>query len=157
MSPGDHGVSTDFPFQRRDVYGALVAAVKGMRTMGLVSADDHACSIVVKPVAGLLSFRRDIVLAVIETSQGSSSIVADVSPRATRRFSGPLDAGQDRRNIGAIMDATSSELGRRPPGHDDGPASADDARIADMKSLLDRGFITQEEFDRWSAEIRNGR
>ena len=123
--------------------------------MKLVDADDQACRVVVKPVASPLSFRRDIVFSVSATSADSSSVNALVPPRASRLFSGPLDAGQDRRNISSILDAISCELSRRPPV-DHEPASADDARIADMKSLLDRGFITQQEFDRWSAEIRGG-
>jgi hypothetical protein len=152
----DTEMKTEYPYARGQVYRALVAAVKGMRTMKLVSTDDQARSIVVRPVASPFSFRRDIVLSVLEVSSGSATICAHVSPRATRLFSGPLDAGQDRRNFSAIIDATSSELSSRPPAHDE-PLTADDARIADMRSLLERGFITQQEFERWSADIREGR
>lgn len=155
MSQTDSEANVEYPYPQRAVYDALVAAVRDMRTMKLVSTDDHACRIVVKTVASPLSFRRDVVLSVSATSADSSRISAQVPSRATRLFSGPLDAGQDRRNISAINDATSSELSRHPPVHHE-PLSADAARVADMKSLLDRGFITQQEFDKWSAEIRSG-
>lgn len=155
MSRTDSEANLEYPYPQRDFYGALVAAVRDMRTMKLVSADDHACRIVVKPVAGPPSFRRDIVLSISATSADSSRVHAEVPPRATRLFSGPFDAGQDRRNISAIHDATSTELSRHPPLHHE-PLSANATRITDMESLLDRGFITQREFDKWSAEIRGG-
>ncbi len=153
--PTDSEGDVEYPFASRDVYEALVSAIQSMRTMRLVSSNEVEGRVVIKPIASPLSFRRDIVLSVKGTSPGSASIHAEVPPRTTRLFSGPLDSGQDRRNISAIIDATSAELNRRPPVRG-GPASADDARIADMKSLLDRGFITQEEYERWSAEIRGG-
>ena len=154
-SPTDRQSSAEYPYAQRDVHDALVAAVKSMWTMKLVGDDVSTGRVVVKPVGSILSWSRNVVLTVVATPAGTSRISADAPPRANRLLGGAFDTGQFRRNIAAIFDATSSELSRRPPLDAD-RHSADSARIAELQSFLDRGFITQEEFDRWSADIRGG-
>ena len=152
-SPTDRQGSVEFPHAQRDVHGALVAAVKGMWTMKLVSDDVSTGRVVVKPVGSILSWSRNLVFSVVATPAGTSRVSADAPPRPSLLLGATFDTGQYLRNIDAIIDATSSELSRHPPVHGS-PHSADSARIAELRSLLDRGFITQEEFDKWSAEIR---
>jgi hypothetical protein len=138
------------------VYAALVAAVKGMRTMRLVSDDESSGCVAVKPVGSLLSWSRNILFFVVATTAGTSKVSAEAPPRVNALLGGAFDTGQYLRNIDAVINATSSELSRRPPAHAV-PHSADAARIAELQSFLDRGFISQDEFDRWTAEIRGDR
>ena len=143
----------EYPYERRDVFDALVAAVKSMRTMKLVSDDESSGRVVVKPVGSFLSWSRNILFSIVATSTGTARVSADAPPRPNPVLGGSFDVGQYLRNIDAILNATSSELSRRSPVHAS-PQSADSARIAELQSFLDRGFITPEEYDRWTAEIR---
>lgn len=152
-SPADNQGNAEYPYAQREVYEALVAAIKGMRTMRLVSVDESRGRVVVKPVGSALSWSRNMLISVVATPAGTSKVSADSPPRANPVLGGAFDTGQYRRNIDAIIDATSSELGRHPPIHAS-PHSAASARIAELQSLLGRGFISRVEFDKWSAEIR---
>ena len=156
MTPSTGGQgSVDYPYAPRDVHDALVAAVEGMRTMRLVSDDESSGLVVVKPVGGLLSWSRNILFSVVATAAGTSKVSAEAPPRANALLGGAFDTGQYLRNVDAVINATSSELSRRSPAHMS-PHGADSGRIAELQSFLDRDFISQEEFDRWTAGIRDG-
>jgi hypothetical protein len=155
-SPTDGGSSIEYPYAQRDVYDALVAAVNSMWTMKLVSDDESTGSVIVKPVGSLLSWSRNVSFSVVATAAGTSRVSAEAPPSRKGLLGLTYDPGQYYRNVGAIHDALSSELRSHPPIHASSQ-SEESARLAELQSFLDRGFISPEEFDRWSGALRGGR
>lgn len=156
----EHSSEVDYPYSKRDVFGAVVAAL-GDLNIGVADSDELSGRISANTGISLTSFGERVSITLIEQPNGHTLLqISSASKSAVGTFIGNpiMNAGCNGRIVDRIFSATSDKLQtsgasivttKARESVEEGPA----ARIAQAKALLDGGLITQSEYDQKRAEI----
>lgn len=156
MSLVDHEGSVEYPFSKKTVFDALMEAAPKIDGLDLDSADEVSGRIVFKAGVSLASWGENIPVQLVEVSPTRTQMKVMSSPKTGIMFGGAMDLGKNRRNIEKIIGAVSDVLANKP-AEVGKPKSAFVASTTDelikLKSLLDSGVLTQEEFDEQKKRV----
>lgn len=149
MSIVDHEGSVEYPFSQKTVFDAVLRAANNMDSFSLDSADELSGRVVLKTGVSLVSWGENIPIQLIKEAPTRTLVKILSTPKTGVLFGGANDWGKNRRNIEKIISAISSELEKvnaeNAPNTPSSTATID--AIVKLKSLLDSGALTQEEFD----------
>jgi hypothetical protein len=149
MSIVDHTQDTVVPYAPDDVFRAAKDALGNRSEFKVESADEVTRMIQLKAGISLMSWGENIT-ATISLNPGGSAISVLSTPKTGVLGGGMLDGGKNRRNINSVLSAISSELPKYKKFVASAPTDANsdtDLQLRKMKSLLDDGIISQDEFD----------
>lgn len=156
MSLVDHEGSVEYPFSKKTVFDALMEAAPKIDGLDLDSADEVSGRIIFKAGVSLVSWGENIPVQLVEVAPTRTQMKVMSSPKTGILFGGAMDLGKNRRNIEKIISAVSDVLANKP-AEAGKPKSAFVASTTDelikLKSLLDSGVLTQEEFDEQKKRV----
>lgn len=158
MSFLDHEGGAEFPYHRDDVFEALVEAIPTIKGMRLDKTDRLSGHILAKAGISLMSWGENIPISLVEVSPGRTRINVISTPKTGVLFGGAFDLGKNRRNIENILEATSKILSRKPPVKTNSTSSPKESltsaqRISQLKELLDKGLINNDDYESKKADI----
>ena len=150
----------EFPFSRDVVFDAVCQAVAGISHMRIDTSDKAAGHILVRTSINLLNFGERIPIQVSALEDHKTKVQITSTPKGGIWVAGPIDFGRNRKNIDKILAATSSILLSRKPEQTipevkqaDGITTSVADELKKLKSLLDEGILTQEEFAAQKAKL----
>ncbi len=156
MSLVDHEGSVEYPFSKKTVFDALMEAAPKIDGLELDSADEVSGRVVFKAGVSLASWGENIPVQLVEVATTRTQMKVMSSPKTGIMFGGAMDLGKNRRNIEKIISAVSDVLANKPAEVEKpkpvAVASTTDELIK-LKSLLDSGVLTQEEFDEQKKRV----
>ena len=156
MSLVDHEGSVEYPFSKKTVFDALMEAAPKIDGLELDSADEVSGRVVFKAGVSLASWEENIPVQLVEVATTRTQMKVMSSPKTGIMFGGAMDLGKNRRNIEKIISAVSDVLANKPAEVENpkpvAVASTTDELIK-LKSLLDSGVLTQEEFDEQKKRV----
>lgn len=156
MSLVDHEGCVEYPYSKKTVFDALMEASNKIEGISLDSADEVSGRVVFKAGVSLASWGENIPVQLVEVSPTITQMKVMSSPKTGIMFGGAMDLGKNRRNIEKIISAVSDVLANKP-AEVEKPKAAPIASTTDelikLKSLLDSGVLTQEEFDEQKKRI----
>ena len=156
MSLVDHEGSVEYPFSKKTVFDALMEAAPKIDGLELDSADEVSGRVVFKAGVSLASWGENIPVQLVEVAPTRTQMKVMSSPKTGIMFGGAMDLGKNRRNIEKIISAVSDVLANKPAEVEKPkPAAAVSTtdELIKLKSLLDSGVLTQEEFDEQKKRI----
>lgn len=156
MSLVDHEGIVEYPFSKKTVFDALMEAAPHIDGLELDSADEVSGRLTFKAGVSFASWGENIPVQLIEVTPTRTQMKVLSSPKTGIMFGGAMDLGKNRRNIEKIISAVSDVLAKKPADVSKAkPAStvstADE--LIKLKSLLDSGVLSQEEFDEQKKKI----
>ena len=112
--------------------------------------------VVFKAGVSLASWGENIPVQLVEVAATRTQMKVMSSPKTGIMFGGAMDLGKNRRNIEKIISAVSEVLAHKPaevekPQHAAVVSTTDE--LIKLKSLLDSGVLTQEEFDEQKKRV----
>jgi len=110
MSFLDHQGESEFPFNKKTVFEAMVKAIPTVKGLKIDSADELQGRIVVKAGISWSSWGENIPIQLSEVSEKKTTIKITSSPKTGILGGGALDFGKNKKNIELILSATSSYL-----------------------------------------------
>lgn len=147
----DHNGESEFPFRKDTVFDAVCKAVPKVNGMKINNSDKLSGRIMVKAGVTLWSWGENIPIQLTSLSETKTKMQITSSPKTGVMFGGAMDMGKNRKNIEKIIAETSKILSTLPPEAQTKEETKTSSSVADeiqkMKSLLDSGVLTQEEFD----------
>ena len=153
----DHEGGAEFPYHKDDVFGALVKAIPTVKGFKIDKADKLTGHILAKAGVSLMSWGENIPISIVEVSPGRTRVSITSTPKTGAMFGGAFDLGKNRKNIEDILEATSKILSSKPPVKSDAAkqqvAMDPTQRISKLKELLDKGLISNDEFEKKKADI----
>ena len=156
MSLVDHEGSVEYPFSKKTVFDALIEAAPKIDGLELNSADEVSCRVTFKTGVSLASWGENIPVQLIEVAPARTQMKVISSPKTGIMFGGAMDLGKNRRNIEKIISAVSDVLAKKTAEvvkKNSGPMISTTDELIKLKSLLDSGVLTQEEFDEQKKKI----
>ncbi len=159
MSYLDKKGEAEFPFHRDVVFDAICQTVAGFDSMTIDTADKLSGRIMVKTGINFLNFGERIPIQLSALDDTKTKVQITSSPKGGVWLAGPIDFGRNQKNINKILGATSALLSARKPevakqtvSHDEGITDSVADELKKLKSLLDEGVLTQEEF--WAQKSK---
>lgn len=150
----------DYPFNSDIVFDAVCQAIASIGHMRIDTTDKTTGRIMVRTNVNLLNFGERIPIQVSEIDSATTKVQVTSSPKGGIWLAGPFDFGRNRNNIDKILSATSSILSSRKAAPQKVGAKNNEAitnSVADelkkLKSLVDEGILTQEEFVAQKARL----
>lgn len=156
MSLVDHEGSVEYPYSKKIVFDTLMEAAPKIDGLELDSADEVSGRVTFKAGVSLASWGENIPVQLIEVAPTRTQMKVMSSPKTGIMFGGAMDLGKNRRNIEKIISAVSDVLAKKPAEvAKPKPASTGSAtdELIKLKSLLDSGVLTQDEFDEQKKKI----
>lgn len=156
MSLVDYEGSVEYPFSKKAVFDALMEAVPKIEGLDLDSADEVSGRVVFKAGVSLASWGENIPVQLVEVAPTRTQMKVMSSPKTGIMFGGAMDLGKNRRNIEKIISAVSDVLAKKPAETENQKPAAvvsTTDELIKLKSLLDSGALTQEEFDQQKKRI----
>ena len=125
--------------------------------MKIEKSDKLSGHILVKAGASLMSWGENIPISVAEIAYGKTRVDVLSTPKTGILFGGALDFGKNRGNIEKILEGTSRELSKYPPVPPQTsqklPEGDISGRLQKLKSLLDSGAISNDDYEKRKREI----
>ncbi len=109
----DHEGGAEFPFDKEDVFEALVEAITNISGMEIDKFDVLSGKIIVKNGITLTYRGEDIPIYVKEVSPGITRVSVNSTPENGFIIGRKLDLGKNRKNIEKIFDETSKILNQK--------------------------------------------
>lgn len=157
MSLVDHTQDIVVPFSLSDVYDALKKALPKLQGFTIDHYDDLTKTAYLKAGVTLFSWGENMTVSLGEIPNRGTAVSILSTPKTGVMFGGAMDMGKNRKNIELIMGALSTELSNYSQinmNQTQAPATVDtEKELRGIKSLLDDGIITQEEFDAKKKQI----
>jgi hypothetical protein len=156
MSLVDYEGSVEYPFSKKTVFDALMAAAPKIDGLELDSADEVSGRVTFKAGLSLASWGEIIPVQLIEVAPTRTQMKVMSSPKTGIMFGGAMDLGKNRRNIEKIISAVSDVLSTKPSEIEKPkPVSVSSTtdELIKLKSLLDSGVLSQEEFDEQKKKV----
>ena len=110
MSLVDHEGNIEYPYNKKDVFNAIIEAVNNLNGMKIQEEDDVGFHILVYAGISLFSWGENIPISIIEKSPGITQVSITSTPKTGIWFGGTFDLGKNRRNIEEIFRETSRIL-----------------------------------------------
>lgn len=156
MSLVDHEGSVEYPYSKKTVFDAIIETAPKIDGLTLDSADEISGRVTFKAGVSLASWGENIPVQLIEVTPGRTQMKVLSSPKTGIMFGGAMDFGKNRQNIEKIINAVSGVLANKPVETGQ-PKSAFLTSTTDelikLKSLLDSGVLSKEEFDEQKKRI----
>jgi len=156
MSLVDHEGSVEYPYSKKTVFDALMEAAPKIDGLELDSADEVSGRVTFKAGVSLASWGENIPVQLLEIAPTRTQMKVMSSPKTGIMFGGAMDLGKNRRNIEKIISAVSDVLSTKP-AEVEKPKLASTVSTTDelikLKSLLDSGVLSQEEFDEQKKKV----
>lgn len=156
MSLVDHEGSVEYPYSKKTVFDAIIEVSPKIDGLTLDSADEISGRVTFKAGVSLASWGENIPVQLIEVTPVRTQMKVLSSPKTGVMFGGAMDFGKNRQNIEKIINAVSSVLANKPAEIEQ-PKAAFHTSTADelikLKSLLDSGALSKEEFDKQKRRI----
>ncbi len=153
----DHNGESEFPFKRDTVFDAVCKAIPQVSGMKIDNSDKLSGRIMVKAGVTLWSWGENIPIQLTSLSETKTKLQITSSPKTGVLFGGAMDMGKNRKNIEKIISKTSKILSTLPPEVQTTEETNTTSSIADeiqkLKSLLDNGILTAEEFNQQKAKL----
>lgn len=149
----------EFPYHKDDVFEALEEAIHNLKGMKIYMSDKTMGHIFVKTSISLLSWGENVPISVTEVSPGRTRVDITSEPKTAFGIipTAVFSLGRYRKHVEKILEATSRILSRKIPVKVEVTQRQDvkspSQRILELKSLLYKGLITPEEFERKKADI----
>ncbi len=156
MSIVDHEGSVEYPYSKKTVFDALMEASNKIEGISLDSADEVSGHVVFKAGVSLASWGENIPVQLVEVSPTRTQMKVMSSPKTGIMFGGAMDLGKNRRNIEKIIRAVSDVLVNKPAEVEKSkvaPVASTTDELIKLKSLLDSGVLTHEEFDEQKKRV----
>lgn len=109
----DHEGGAEFPYQKDDVFEALLQAIPTIPGMNIDKSDKLSGHILARASASMRSWGENIPISLIEVDYGRTRMSVISTPKTGLLFGGAFDLGKNRRNIEHIIETTSKILGRK--------------------------------------------
>ncbi len=106
----DHLGESEFPMSKDKVFDALCKGVPTIQGMKVESADRLQSRIMVKTGVSLFSWGEVIPVQLTEIDANKTKVQINSSPKTGALGGGAFDMGKNRKNIEAILAATSKNL-----------------------------------------------
>jgi hypothetical protein len=106
----DHNGECVFPIEKEKVFSAMLQAIPTIKGMKVNSSDKLLGRIIAKAGVSLFSWGENIPIQLTEMSKTQTKVQITSSPKTGMMFGGAFDMGKNRKNIEAILSATSSIL-----------------------------------------------
>lgn len=156
MSLVDHEGSVEYAYSKKTVFDALMEAAPKIDGLELDSADEVSGRITFKAGISLASWGENIPVQLLEVTPTRTQMKVMSSPKTGIMFGGAMDLGKNRRNIEKIINAVSDVLSTKSaevekPKVTNTISTTDE--LIKLKSLLDSGVLTQEEFDEQKKKV----
>jgi len=153
----DHKGEAEYPYFKDTVFNALIEATNRIKGMKIEKSDKLSGHILVKAGMRLMSWGENIPISVVEIAYGKTRVDVLSTPKIGIMFGGALDFGTNRGNIEKILEGTSRELSKYPPVPPQispKPSEGDiSGRLQKLKSLLDSGAISIDDYEKRKQEI----
>jgi hypothetical protein len=151
----DHNGEAQFPYNKDDVFDAIVNAIPTISGLTVHSVDKLSGRILAKAGVTLFSWGENIPISVTEVSYGRTKVSVTSTPKTGLMFGGAMDMGKNRQNIENILSATSKILSSNPPIPQQTKPESDSPseRLSKLKELLEKDLITTAEFEKRKNEI----
>jgi hypothetical protein len=153
----DHKGGAEYPYFKEDVFNALIQAANKIKGMKIEKVDRLSGHILVKAGVSMMSWGENIPISVVEIAYGRTRVEVISTPKTGIAFGGAFDFGKNRGNIEKILEATSRELSKYPPVPPQTfqkPSEGDIAgRLQKLKTLLDSGAISTDDYEKRKGEI----
>jgi uncharacterized protein (DUF1499 family) len=155
----DQNGDTEFPNKKDDVFEAICRAVPIISGMRLHNADKASGHIAVKAGISIWSFGEDIVIQLSSVAPDKTKVHVN-SGSNIGAIGGILDMGKNRRNVERIIAGTAAILSQAPAGRASdtstethSPSSSIADELKKLKTLLDEGILTQDEFNKQKQKL----
>ena len=154
MSMIDHEQSFSVPYSLYDTVSALTNFFNKSSEYEVDKVDKLTNTIYVKAGVSLFSWGENITINISESKDLGTIIQVLSTPKTGIMFGGAMDMGKNRKNIRAISEGLSNELAKFEKieiSKKDNVSFTDE--IIKMGELLEKGLITQDEFDQKKKQI----
>ena len=106
----DHNGECIIPLPKEAVFEAILKAVPTIKGMKIDSSDKLLSRIMVKSGVSLFSWGENIPIQLSDAGEGQTRLQITSSPKTGSMGGGAFDLGKNRKNIEAIISATSRTL-----------------------------------------------
>lgn len=158
MSLVDHSGSVEYPYSKKTVFAAVMAAAKHIDGFELDSADEMSGHVTLKAGVSWSSWGENIPIQLISVSPVRTKVEIISTPKTGVLFGGANDFGKNRRNIEKIISAISAQLQGKPAEVEQPSVSSTSAadELLKLKQLKDAGVLSDEEFESQKQKILSG-
>lgn len=158
MSLVDHTGSVEYPYSKKTVFDAVMAASRNLNGFRLAGADEVSGHFSFKCGMSWASIGENISVQLISATPTKTKVEILSTPKTGLLFGGAFDYGKNRRNIEKIINAISIQLAGKAAETEHAPATT--FSVADellkLKELKDCGVLTDEEFQEQKKAILAG-
>lgn len=159
MSLVDHSGSVEYPYSKKTVFDAVMAASKHIDGFELDSADEMSGHVTLKAGVSWSSWGENIPIQLISVSPIRTKVEIISTPKTGVLFGGANDFGKNRRNIEKIISAISAQLHGKPAEVEQSQpvsntSTADE--LLKLKQLKDAGVLSDDEFESQKQKILSG-
>lgn len=155
MSFVDHHGEVEYPYSKKTVFDALMAASKKIDGLELDSADEVSGRVTFKAGVSLRSWGENIPVQLVSVNSVRTRMQIMSTPKTGVMFGGAMDLGKNRQNIEKIIKAVSDELAGKEPEVEHAQVNVTD-ELMKLKKLLDQGVLSQDEFDEQKKKVLSG-
>jgi len=160
MSLVDHTGSVEYPYSRKTVFDAVMAASRNIDGFELDSADEMSGHLTLKAGVSWSSWGENIPIQLVSISPVRTKVEIISTPKTGVLFGGANDFGKNRRNIEKIISAISAQLAGKPAEVEE-TASSSPVSTADellkLKQLKEEGILSEEEFNEQKQLLLKGK
>ena len=156
MSLVDHEGCVEYPYSKKTVFDAIIEVAPKIDGLSLDSADEISGRVTFKAGVSLASWGENIPVQLVEVTPVRTQMKVLSSPKTGVMFGGAMDFGKNRQNIEKIINAVSGALANKPAEIEQPKATSltsTSDELIKLKSLLDSGVLSKEEFDEEKKRI----
>lgn len=156
MSLVDHEGCVEYPYSKKTVFDAIIVVAPKIDGLSLDSADEISGRVTFKAGVSLASWGENIPVQLVEVTPVRTQMKVLSSPKTGVMFGGAMDFGKNRQNIEKIINAVSGALANKPAEIEQPKATSltsTSDELIKLKSLLDSGVLSKEEFDEEKKRI----
>lgn len=160
MAMADHDSKVQVKYSKETCFKATTDACKGLDGFTIDRVDNVTSTIYLKGRMSLFSFGELITISINTLPSGLSEIFVSSSPKVGMSANAPGiygDMGKNKKNIIKIHNAISDELAKHPEDAvmTNTTQNSDTIfeKIEKLKSLLDGGFISSDDYEIKKAEL----
>lgn len=159
MSFVDHTGSVEYPYSKKTVFAAVMAAANQIDGFELDSADEMSGHVTLKAGVSWSSWGENIPIQLVSVSPVRTKVEIISTPKTGVLFGGANDFGKNRRNIEKIISAISAQLQGKPAEVEQTTVTSNVSaadELLKLKQLKDAGVLSDAEFETQKQKILSG-